>query len=102
MRKKIYVGLNTNLGIREIFRPEQDPIGETHVIYKAVLGPFKTMRAAQWYVNHPHTTCASVKEIERITTIHLIQSGLIKNRMDQLDINIFYGSGNLNKFASST
>jgi hypothetical protein len=69
MRTKPYVGIN-NDGTREVFRAA-NPTEETHgQKYAAVIGPFKTKRAAEFMAKYgrsnPHLQ--TVADAERIAT----------------------------------
>ena len=66
---KIYVGVRFPLQ-REVFRSHLEPTGESHgELYGAVIGPFKTVRAAEFMAqqggNNPH--CQTVDDAERIS-----------------------------------
>ncbi len=67
MRKKIYVGLMEG-SKREIFRSATTPTRDAFPQYLAVVGPFRTVRGAQFMVNfgqnNPHCRCVS--EAERL------------------------------------
>jgi hypothetical protein len=63
MRKlKIYVGVNGTT--RELFRSENEPTQTTHPQYAAAIGPFRTVRAANYCIKYPHSTCQTVEEYE--------------------------------------
>lgn len=95
MRKKIYVGrLMTEFWLSdiklEIFRSEEYPTEEAYLQYVSVIGPFKTVRAAKWCVDHPNAQCATVKEFERAEAVSRCQSELIQGNLDHLNRRIFY------------
>lgn len=64
----IYVGMIRGTLDREVFKSAQAPTQETHGDrYLAVIGPFRTMRAARFLAtqyNNPHVQC--VADAERI------------------------------------
>jgi len=67
-RPKIYVGNRANQK-GEIFKSVETPLESTHGDkYSYVLGPFRTMRGARFYVNYgsgnPH--CTHVSHIEKL------------------------------------
>jgi hypothetical protein len=70
MRKGIYVGLTRMSDTRQVFRSFDEPTFEnTQGRYAAVIGPFKTMRAAVWathQINNPHfQTVADAERLSR-------------------------------------
>jgi hypothetical protein len=86
MRKKIYVGLWSLTGKREIIRSEKEVTETTHGdLYAAVIGPFKTVRGAQYCVEFPHAQCTTVKEFERFAAVRLCQKQLAKDYIKHLD-----------------
>lgn len=82
-RAKIYVGI-TN-GNREMFVSISIPTEKNYPWYSAVIGPFKTVRAAKWCVNHQYAQCTTVKEFERAALVHQTQSELIAGYQKHLD-----------------
>ena len=65
----IYVGLGSN---RRVFKADIEPTYASHGhLFPAVMGPFKTMRAARFFVEHgqgnPHI--AHVNDAERIAKL---------------------------------
>jgi hypothetical protein len=51
---KIYVGVVSS-SIREVFRSSEVPTQETHgTKYRAVIGPFKTKRGAEFLAKYGH------------------------------------------------
>ena len=73
MAKRIYVGIVSRETVRfsEVFRSERTPTREsTGLRYAAVIGPFRTMRGAEFMRDHgagnPH--CQSVRDAERLAT----------------------------------
>jgi hypothetical protein len=71
MPSKLYVGVNA--GKREVFRSSVNPSQETHgAKYAAVIGPFKTKRAAEFMAKYgqgnPHLqTVADAERISRVS-----------------------------------
>jgi len=68
MRARPYVGIGPD-GKRKVFRAASKPEAETHgSIYSAVIGPFRTVRGAEFMAKHgagnPH--CQTVADAERI------------------------------------
>lgn len=68
---KWYVGRKWPL--IEAFPATSTPTAETCPYY-AVVGPFRTTRAAWWYVAHPGTTCQTVSEIEYVAALEEVQA----------------------------
>lgn len=66
--RRPYLGLNSEKGVREVFRAEVTPTAESHPQYKAVVGPFRTSQAARFMrdcgVNNPHVQ--TVADAERL------------------------------------
>lgn len=63
MRMRIYVGKNGSH--YEVFKSEKTPTKESHGhLYKAVIGPFRTMRAAS-YLKENNFVTGTVADIER-------------------------------------
>ena len=67
---RMYVGYSTIRNIREVFTANNEPTQVTHGDrYMAVVGPFKTIRAANFMVvhgvNNPHLQ--TVADAERIS-----------------------------------
>ena len=60
-RKRFYVGEKNKT--REMFSYAETPTKKTHPQYQAVVGPFKTKRAAEYLVDNPHIS--SVREAEK-------------------------------------
>jgi hypothetical protein len=49
MRKRIYLGLCGRDNASEVFKFDREPTFGTHGhIYAAVVGPFRTLKAAKW------------------------------------------------------
>lgn len=90
MRKKIYVGKIAGSKHRVMFRCTFTPTEETHNLYGWVLGPFKTVRAAKWCVDHPNAQYATVKEFERAEAVYRCQTELVQGNLDHLNRLIFY------------
>ena len=68
MKTKPYVGIGPD-GKRDVFRSASKPEAETHgSIYSAVIGPFRTVRGAEFMAkfgaNNPH--CQTVGEAEKL------------------------------------
>lgn len=90
IRKKIYVGVksdgtNTIPNRRVLFRTIYDPPSRiTNPEFVYVIGPFKTVRAAQYCVDFPHAQCNSVKEFEIAACVRANQSELIADRAKYL------------------
>jgi hypothetical protein len=67
-RPRPYVGLNSAAGVREVFKADETPTEAKTPQYKAVIGPFRTMRAARFMAEHgannPHLV--TVADAERI------------------------------------
>lgn len=65
-RCRPYVGLKG--GVRKVFRSDVTPTEDTHPEYGAVIGPFRTVRAARYMAKHgggnPHLV--TVADAERI------------------------------------
>lgn len=62
---RIYVGLSS--GQRSVFKFDATPSAESHAEFNAVIGPFRTMRAARLMSacgNNPHIRC--VADAERV------------------------------------
>lgn len=82
MRKKIYVGKIRSSYPLEILRSEKN-LNEMNTSldifpnYVYVIGPFNTVRAAQWCIDHPHAQCTTIKEFEHIALLQQTQSELI-------------------------
>jgi hypothetical protein len=72
--KRPYVGFNNAKGVREMFLSEQEPSEETTPQYKAVVGPFRTSRAARYMVEHgannPHLQ--TVADAERLAKLAMV------------------------------
>jgi hypothetical protein len=78
-RAKIYVGKGPGgSNDREVFRSEVNPTQYTHPNYVWVIGPFRTVRAAKWCVDHPYAQCMTVKEFEHAALVQMTQSELIE------------------------
>ena len=73
-RKKIYVGIIAEN--MEVFSSLIEPTKANYPWYNVVIGPFRTVRAAKWCVDHPHAQCTTVKEFERAALLHATQSEL--------------------------
>ncbi len=84
-RKKIYVGKIFDSETRVIFRCAFTPTKETHNLYGWVIGPFRTVRAAEWYVMHPFAQCTTISEYERAALLYKGQSELIAGYRKHLD-----------------
>lgn len=72
MKTRIWVGLRFNSAGREVFTYAETPTPETHPRYVAVIGPFRTMRAARLMCepsagSNPHLR--TVADAERIALI---------------------------------
>jgi hypothetical protein len=56
--RRPYIGLNNEAKVFEVFRSEHTPTEESHPQYKAVIGPFRTAKAARLMQeggpNNPH------------------------------------------------
>lgn len=68
-RVKIYLGLKASEGVRQVFRSFVVPTTESHGhLYNAVVGPFRTVRAANFMrdygANNPH--CVTVNDAEKL------------------------------------
>ena len=65
---RIYLGLNAANYLREVFKFSKTPTKKDTPQYSAVVGPFRTKRAALFMrdcgVNNPHVQC--VADAERI------------------------------------
>ena len=77
MTTRPYVGISKGAGKRELFRASVLPTEATHGhIYAAVIGPFRTVRGAQFDVdygrNNPHVRC--VNDAERIAKAGVLPS----------------------------
>lgn len=68
-RSKIYVGIYN--GTRERFSSVTTPTEQTYPWYSAVIGPFKTVRGADYCVKHAYSICQSVASFERAASIEL-------------------------------
>ena len=69
MRAKYYLGHGGNGGPPQVFKSAAEPTAASHGhLYAAVLGPFRTKRAAVWMAAHgegnPHARC--VADAERL------------------------------------
>jgi len=71
MKTKIYVGIESG-GIRETFRSETEPTRENTPWFCAVIGPFRTLRGANFCrdygAGNPHVQC--VADAERIAATY--------------------------------
>ena len=67
MKRRIYVG-HTVGNLYGVFESETEPTAETHGRFLAVIGPFRTMRGAQFMAKHgwnnPHLQ--TVADAERL------------------------------------
>jgi hypothetical protein len=90
-KKKIYVGVfsKTTMRVsyeRRVFRTIYNPPSRiTNPEYAYVIGPFKTVRAAKWCVEHPFAMCQTVKEFEQAALVHQTQSELISAEINRLN-----------------
>jgi len=68
MTQRYFVGIAPKLE-KIVFRSSEVPTSNTHgKIYSAVIGPFKTKRAAVFMANcHNNPHCRSVSDAERIS-----------------------------------
>lgn len=65
-KRSVHVGVRVEDGRYEVFRPNSEPTEITHGnIYKYSIGPFKTVRGAEWMVSHPGIA-VSVDQAERL------------------------------------
>lgn len=65
-----YVGLDK--GLRVEIRIRNSTFAQAHAArYAALVGPFKTKRAAVWFVEHPRTPLQTVNEIEDQATLEM-------------------------------
>ena len=62
-RKRPYIGYKT--GQMTVISAETTPTKNSHPQFNAVIGPFRTMRAAQYMKNNPQ--CQSVADAERLS-----------------------------------
>ena len=62
--KRIYVGI-TKGNSRAVFKSDLEPTQESHWEFGAVIGPFRTMKAAKFCRKYPNSPCQSVAEFER-------------------------------------
>ena len=85
MSYKIYVGKFRDNGEKEIIRLISEPTEKQYPWYSSFLGPFKTIRAALWYIDHPFAQCQTIKEFEHMALVHQTQSELIKSYQKHLD-----------------
>jgi len=65
----LWVGCRVNIGTREVFRSVNTPTEESHPMFGAVFGPFRTRKGADFMAsdaarNNPHCQC--VADAERI------------------------------------
>lgn len=64
-KAKIYVGYKHGAAV-EVFRAESTPTEESHGSkYAAVVGPFRTLRAAQYMMNHKVLTVAEAERLSK-------------------------------------
>ena len=85
MRYKVYVGKYKDNGKLKILQLSVEPTEDRFALFSSFLGPFKTIRAAQWCINHPHAQCQTIKEFEHYALVHQTQSELIKAYQKHLD-----------------
>jgi len=85
---KPYVGLKPiGDGKREVFRSAITPTEQTHPQYTAVIGPFRTRRAADYMAHYGHLnpSCQCVADAERIAAIRAGQTELAQGYQRHLD-----------------
>lgn len=92
IKSRVYVGVckkenTTSIPFeRKVFKTIYNPPSRlTHPEYCYVIGPFKTVRAAKWCADHPHSMCQTVKEFEHAALVHQTQSELCKGYIKHLD-----------------
>jgi len=74
MKEKIYVGLSAGVRPR-VFLSMVEPTQDTHgVYYGAVIGPFRTRRAAEFMAaTYPNPHIQHVSDAERISKKYVIR-----------------------------
>lgn len=80
LRKRWYVGLQSD-GQRIAFAQVEEPTQATHgAVYNAVIGPFRTMRGANFMAlygqGNPH--CRTVADAERLAKKYALPSGRMR------------------------
>lgn len=88
IRSKIYVARRRFNGQKyELLRTKIEPTLDIFRQYSRIFGPFKTVRAANFFINHLcllDTQC-SIVDIERMALAHDTQSELIEGYKKHLD-----------------
>ena len=66
-RAKPYLGLNAAQGIREVFRSVVVPTANAFPQYRAIIGPFRTLRGAEYMRDFGYgSSCLNVEQAEEL------------------------------------